>query len=347
MDEKNLNRWLNSRKARKAALTADTLFNGIQNQSVKDLSQAITLLESTLESDQKIAKKLISKCLPYSGQSIRIGITGVPGVGKSSFIESFGKLLHNEGKKVAVLAIDPSSEVSGGSILGDKTRMEEISTLPNIFIRPTPSGKSLGGVAQKTREAIYLCEAGGFDVILIETVGVGQSSTMVHSMVDFFLLLMLSGAGDELQGIKRGIMEMADSLVITKADGDNLEKAKKAANEYKNAMHLFPPSENNWIPKSIICSAYTNFNIDLVWDTIQQFIKHNQENGWLEHNRQIQDNYWFEESVRETLIQHFLDNPTSKEFIKDLKLQIEQKSISAIQAADILFNQLINKNGSN
>ncbi|MCL2435668.1 MAG: methylmalonyl Co-A mutase-associated GTPase MeaB [Lentimicrobiaceae bacterium] len=229
---------------RKKKLSADGYLAGILEGNRVVLSQAITLIESTAHHDIVVANQIIEKCLPYSGNSMRIGITGVPGVGKSTFIETFGKYLTSIGKKLAVLAVDPSSERSKGSILGDKTRMEELSIDPNAFIRPSPSGLTLGGVARKTRETIILCEAAGFDVIIIETVGVGQSETAVKSMVDFFLLLMLSGAGDELQGIKRGIMEMADALIITKADGDNVAKATAAKALYQSALQLFPKNEN-------------------------------------------------------------------------------------------------------
>ena len=244
MDNKHIDSWLESRKNRKKSVLPEILFEGIRTGEITALSAAITLLESTKPEDKKASNLLIQMCLPFAGNSIRVGITGVPGVGKSTFIEAFGMNLIQQGKKLAVLAIDPSSGKSGGSILGDKTRMNELSMAKNAFIRPSPAGNSLGGVARKTRESILLCEAAGFDYILVETVGVGQSETAVHSMVDFFLLLMLAGAGDELQGIKRGIMEMADALVITKADGDNVKRSNLARQEYQNAMHLFPPKKN-------------------------------------------------------------------------------------------------------
>jgi LAO/AO transport system kinase len=252
-------------------LSADDYLLGIQRGDVAVLGQAITLVESALTKHRSIAETLIEKCLPLSGKSIRIGITGVPGVGKSTFIEAWGNYLTSLGHKVAVLAVDPSSQTSKGSILGDKTRMNDLAINPKAFIRPSPSAGSLGGVAQKTRESIILCEAAGFDVILIETVGVGQSETAVHSMTDFFLLLMLSGAGDELQGIKRGIMEMADHLTITKADGDNLKKAKLAASEYKNALHLFPAQESGYTPQVSICSALEKTGLDSIWSTIESY----------------------------------------------------------------------------
>mgnify|MGYP001590002874 FL=1 len=265
------------------------------------LGQGITLLESTLPEHEKQAQDLITACLPYSGKSIRVGVTGVPGVGKSTFIESFGKLLTSQGKKVAVLAIDPTSERTHGSILGDKSRMHELAADENAFIRPSPSSGTLGGVANKTRESIILCEAAGFDIILIETVGVGQSETTVSNLVDFFLLLMLAGAGDELQGIKRGIMELADALVITKAEGDNLQKAKNAAMEYKRALHLFPAMENGWTPQVSTCSALENKGVDKVWDTITTYDSQMSASGWKNENRKKQNIYWLHHIVKEEL----------------------------------------------
>ena len=265
------------------------------------LGQGITLLESTLPEHEKQAQDLLSSCLPHSGKSIRIGVTGVPGVGKSTFIESFGKLLTSEGKKVAVLAIDPTSERTHGSILGDKSRMHELAADENAFIRPSPSGGTLGGVANKTRESIILCEAAGFDIILIETVGVGQSETTVSNLVDFFLLLMLAGAGDELQGIKRGIMELADALIITKADGDNLQKAKNAALEYKRALHLFPPMENNWTPQVSTCSALKNVGVLEIFETINKFNAQMISSSWKNINRENQNIYWLHHIVKEEL----------------------------------------------
>jgi LAO/AO transport system kinase len=265
------------------------------------LGQGITLLESTLPEHEKQAQDLITACLPHSGKSIRVGVTGVPGVGKSTFIEAFGKLLTSQGKKVAVLAIDPTSERTQGSILGDKSRMHELAANENAFIRPSPSSGTLGGVANKTRESIILCEAAGFDIILIETVGVGQSETTVSNLVDFFLLLMLAGAGDELQGIKRGIMELADALIITKADGDNLQKAKNAAMEYKRALHLFPPMENGWTPQVSTCSALENIGVLEIFETINKFDTQMISSGWKNENREKQNIYWLHHIVKEEL----------------------------------------------
>jgi len=265
------------------------------------LGQGITLLESTLPEHEKQAQDLITACLPYSGKSIRVGVTGVPGVGKSTFIESFGKLLTSQGKKVAVLAIDPTSERTHGSILGDKSRMHELAADNNAFIRPSPSSGTLGGVANKTRESIILCEAAGFDIILIETVGVGQSETTASNLVDFFLLLMLAGAGDELQGIKRGIMELADALIISKADGDNMQEAKNAALEYKSALHLFPPMENGWTPQVSTCSSLEDTGIAEIFETITKFDTQMISSGWKIKNRKDQNNYWLHLAVKEEL----------------------------------------------
>ncbi len=348
MEEEQLNNWLNKRKSRREQLTAVNLFNEMRLHSISALSSSITLLESTRKEDKLIANELINLCLPYSGKSIRIGITGVPGVGKSTFIESFGKVLLSEGKRIAVLAIDPSSEFSGGSILGDKTRMEELSVMDNVFIRPSPAGKTLGGVARKTRESILLCEAAGFDVVLIETVGVGQSETMVHSMVDFFLLLMLAGAGDELQGIKRGIMEMADSLVITKADGDNVQKAKLASREYQNAMHLFPPNPNGWISKSMTCSSINSENILSVWKTVESFVNHTTLNGWFEKKRHLQDKFWFQETLKDLILERYFHSEENEKLIKLEEQNVVEGKISSFQAAELLFQRFINKdNGTN
>jgi LAO/AO transport system kinase len=336
--------WVKKRQQRKAAQRPDILLEGIKNGDRGALSLGITLLESSLESDQIKAKELIQLCLPFSGNSIRIGITGVPGVGKSTFIEAFGQHVIGLGKKIAVLAIDPTSQEGRGSILGDKTRMNDLSQAENAFIRPTPSGDSLGGVARKTRESILLCEAAGFDVIVIETVGVGQSETLVHSMVDFFLLLMLAGAGDELQGIKRGIMELADLLVINKADGENQHKAKLAAKEYKNALHLFPPNTNEWIPKTMTCSALEKQNISEVWSEINSFINHTTLNGWLNKKRQQQEIRWFNETLKDAILHYFLDKMDAKKEMKLFEEKILNNKISPFEAAETIFKQWLNQN---
>ncbi|VAW26508.1 putative periplasmic protein kinase ArgK and related GTPases of G3E family [hydrothermal vent metagenome] len=297
------------------------------------LSRAITLIESTNPNHQKKANTILEQCLPFANKSIRIGITGVPGVGKSTFIEAFGKFFTNKGKKVAVLAIDPSSSINKGSILGDKTRMDELVKDQNAYIRPSPSGSSLGGVAQKTRETIILCEAAGFDVVFIETVGVGQSETAVHSMVDFFLLLKLAGAGDELQGIKRGIIEMADAIVINKADKDNVKRAELAKNEFTRALHLYPPKESNWQPQVTTCSAFYNEGIDTVYDIIQDYFKLTKSNGYFEKQRNNQNNYWFLETINYQLITNFYNKKEVKEGLKKYKEEIKNLKTTPFKAA--------------
>lgn len=337
MQEKNKENWLNSRLRRRSSLTSEQLLPKILAGDVTALSSGITLIESKNERDQSEARSLVEACLPHSGKSIRIGITGVPGVGKSTFIESYGQLLVKKGRKVAILAIDPSSAVSGGSILGDKTRMNQLSAMDEVFIRPSPAGETLGGVARKTRESILLCEAAGFDYIIIETVGVGQSETTVKSMVDFFLLLMLSGAGDELQGIKKGIMEMADSVVITKADGDNIHRSKLAAREYKNALHLFPANQNEWIPKVLTCSALTGHNLDEVYEMILSFENHMKVKGYLEELRKTQDVQWFKESVKELVLNTFYSDSKVDKNIPLLINQVKNGEVSSFKAAQQLF----------
>lgn len=279
-------------RKRKSILSAKEYVDGILAGNRTILSRAITLIESHRPDHAAIAQEIITGCLPHAGRSVRIGITGVPGVGKSSFIEVLGIYLTRQGKKLAVLAIDPSSERSKGSILGDKTRMENLSNDPNAFVRPSPASGSLGGVARKTRETMILCEAAGFDVVFIETVGVGQSETAVHSMVDFFLLLMLAGAGDELQGIKRGIMEMADAIAITKADGENVRPSELASLEYRNALHLFPPPESGWLPKVITLSARENRGMDTLLAIFSEYFDHVKASGYFEHRRMEQSKHW-------------------------------------------------------
>ncbi|MFT5581834.1 MAG: LAO/AO transport system kinase [Psychromonas sp.] len=334
MNELHKENWKAKRREHSRLMRSDVLFDALISGDNSALSSAITLLESSLQKDQITAQALIKKSLPFAGKSIRIGVTGVPGVGKSTFIESFGMHLIAKGKKIAVLAIDPSSKENSGSILGDKTRMSNLSVSDNAFIRPSPAGVSLGGVARKTRECIVLCEAAGYDVILVETVGVGQSETLVHSMVDFFLLLMLAGAGDELQGIKRGIMELADLLIINKADGDNVKKAQMAAQEYKNAMHLFPANENNWIPQAKIVSALHNHNIQEVWEEIEKYQRHTNTNGSFDQKRREQEIQWFIESLKDNILNHFTNDEVVKLDIEAKKVKINNKEISAFEAAD-------------
>jgi LAO/AO transport system kinase len=324
---------------RKQQPTAQELITAILKGDKTALSRGITLVESTNSEHLEKANQVIQGCLPHANQSVRIGITGVPGVGKSTFIEAFGKYLTSIGKKVAVLAVDPSSTISHGSILGDKTRMEELVKDVNAYIRPSASGESLGGVARKTRESIMLCEACGFDTILIETVGVGQSETAVHSMVDFFLLLNLAGAGDELQGIKRGIMEMADLIVINKADGDNINKAKLAKTELNRALHLFPMKNSGWLPKTTTCSALQKEGIDEVWKTIETYFTLTKENGYFFNKRANQNQYWLLESINEQLKNHFYNNPEVAQLLEENKKAVQNNEISPFAAANLLLKK--------
>jgi LAO/AO transport system kinase len=297
------------------------------------LSRAITLIESTLEEDRDLAEALLLEIYPETGKALRIGISGVPGVGKSTFIDSFGTYLTDHGHKVAVLAIDPSSGISGGSILGDKTRMEKLSLNPAAFIRPTPSSGFLGGVARSTRESILLCEAAGFDIVLVETVGVGQSETTVHGMTDFFLLLMLAGAGDELQGIKKGIMEMADAVVINKADGNNITASKIAAAEYKAALHLFEPKESGFHTEVLLVSSHENTGMQECYTLIQSFNKQMLENGHLQHRRTLQNTTWFRDAVHTDLISTFMKQENKDQYFKDLEQKVEEGNILPSVAA--------------
>jgi len=306
--------------------------------NISYLSRAITLVESTNKKHQEQASEILSECLPYANKSIRIGITGVPGVGKSTFIEAFGKYLTNLGNKVAVLAVDPSSTINRGSILGDKTRMDELVKDKNAFIRPSPSGESLGGVAQKTRESIVLCEAAGYDTIIIETVGVGQSEIAVHSMVDFFLLLKLAGAGDELQGIKRGIIEMADAIVINKADGANIKQAKLAETEFTRALHLYPLKESNWQPKVITCSAIKSTGIDTVWKIISDYLDLTKKKSYFQDQRNKQNKFWFLETINQKLKDEFYSNSSIKKELAKLLLKVELQQITPFEAANYLLD---------
>ena len=317
--------------------TVDQYVNGIINGDRTLLGQAITLIESSLPDHASMAQSIVEKCLPYAGNSVRIGITGVPGVGKSTFIESLGKQITKSGKKLAVLAVDPTSERSGGSILGDKTRMETLSADENAFIRPSPSGDTLGGVARKTRETVVLCEAAGFDTIFIETVGVGQSGISVHSMVDFFLLLMLAGAGDELQGIKRGIMEMADAIAITKADGENVKAADMAQREYQKALHLFPPPDSGWTPKVVTCSALFNEGIDKVWEAIYEYLNFTKNNGFFLKQRREQAKYWMYETINQILKDNFYQHSEIKQKLPGIEEEVLDGKMSSFKAAKRLL----------
>lgn len=324
---------------RRNRLTPEEYHAGILAGNRSVLSRAITLIESNLTADKALARQVVEKCLPHSGNSVRIGITGVPGVGKSTFIEAFGTLLADKGRKLCVLAVDPTSQLSGGSILGDKTRMQKLSSHPGAFIRPSPSGGSLGGVARNTRETVILCEAAGFDTIIIETVGVGQSETTVHGMVDFFLLLMLAGAGDELQGIKRGIMEMCDALIITKADGENVMKAKRAIVEYRNALHLYPPTPSGWTPKTGMCSALTGEGIETIWEMVNEYVQHTRQNGYFEQYRTEQEKQRLHETIEQLLKEQFYSSPGIKEKIKEMEQLVGEKKISAYGAAEKLLKE--------
>lgn len=331
-DVPTVNPYLKKRIQRKEYTPAEFV-EGILKGNITILSQAVTLVESSKYEHQQVAQEIIEKCLPHAGKSVRIGITGVPGAGKSTSIDAFGMHLIGQGRKLAVLAIDPSSERSKGSILGDKTRMEALSREKNAFIRPSPSAGSLGGVARKTRETIVLCEAAGFDTVFVETVGVGQSETAVHSMVDFFLLIQLAGTGDELQGIKRGIMEMADGIIINKADGDNLEKAKLAAAQFRNALHLFPAPESGWSPKVLTYSGYYNLGIKEIWDMVGEYMEFTQKNGYFNYKRNEQAKYWMYESINDTLRETFYHNPAVEKMLNFTEQQVLNNEISSFVAA--------------
>jgi LAO/AO transport system kinase len=332
----------NGRKQRKS-YSVNEFVSGIRSGNRTILSQAITLIESACPSHYDKAQAIIEKCLPYSGDSLRIGITGVPGAGKSTFIERFGLHIIETGRKLAVLAIDPSSEQTKGSILGDKTRMEELSVHPMAFIRPSPAGGSLGGVARKTRETIILCEAAGFDTILIETVGVGQSETEVHTMADFFLLLMLAGAGDEIQGIKRGIMEMADMVAITKADGQNKLTAEAAKVLYQNALHLFPPSPSGLRPRVLTCSAKHNTGISEIWDNIQEYAGFARNSGFFESQRKQQAIIRMDNMIREFLYNSFYNNSDVRSVRPDLEKQLNTGAITSYTAALKMLDRYFKK----
>ena len=315
----------------------EALIQGIHQGNTVALARAITLVESTNPDHFEQAQLVIEACLKKQPESTRIGITGVPGVGKSTFIEVFGNMLIEAGHRVAVLAVDPTSTISKGSIMGDKTRMPTLATNSNAFIRPSPSGTSLGGVARKTRESIILCEAAGFDIILVETVGVGQSETAVHSMVDFFLLLKLAGAGDELQGIKRGIIEMADAIVINKAEGANVKRAKHAQAEFKRALHLFPPKSGGWVPDVLTCSAVERTGISEIWEMIRGFIAHSKKTDTLKNKRSEQNRYWLMQHLDDLLKDHFHQSSTMKIELQKLVVEVEKNTISPFKAAEILI----------
>ena len=335
-----------TRRKRKPMPTSGEMVEGILKGDITMLSRAVTLVESLAPDHQQLAQEVIEKCLPYSGNSRRIGITGVPGAGKSTSIDVFGLHVLKKGGKLAVLAIDPSSERTRGSILGDKTRMEKLSTHPGAFIRPSPSAGSLGGVARKTRETIVLCEAAGYNNIFVETVGVGQSETAVHSMVDFFLLIQLAGTGDELQGIKRGIMEMADGIVINKADGDNVGRAQLAQAQFKSALHLFPPTASGWSPEVLTYSGYFELGIPEVWDMIDRYFEFVLGNGYFDRRRREQARYWMYETINEQLRSRFYNNPDVEHELASLESAVLDNRLSSfIAARDALrfYDNLPNK----
>jgi len=332
-------------KKKPSLLTVDQYMEGIERGDRTILSQAITLVESYLPEHRAIAQQIIQRCQVISNtrKTMRIGITGVPGAGKSTFIEAFGSYVTGEGHKLAVLAIDPSSEKSKGSILGDKTRMETLCNDPNAFIRPSPSAGSLGGVARKTRETVLLCEAAGFDVVFIETVGVGQSETAVHSMSDFFLLLMLSGAGDDLQGIKRGIMEMSDLIAITKADGTNVDKANMAMALYANALHLFPPTESGWVPTAVTSSAVTKAGLPEILKKIEDYFTLVKGNGFYEKKRREQARYWMYESINESLKNMFYENEQIEKLLPEYEDAVLRGDLESFSAAGELIEKYSGK----
>jgi LAO/AO transport system kinase len=333
----SVNPYLSNRPKRKPLPSASELVEGILKGDITMLSRAVTLVESLSPAHQTVAQEVIEKCLPYSGNSRRIGITGVPGAGKSTSIDVFGLHVLRDGGKLAVLAIDPSSERTKGSILGDKTRMEKLSQHPGAFIRPSPSAGSLGGVARKTRETIVLCEAAGYNNIFVETVGVGQSETAVHSMVDFFLLIQLAGTGDELQGIKRGIMEMADGIVINKADGDNVGPAQLAQAQFRSALHLFPPTTSGWMPEVLTYSGYYELGIAEVWQMIDRYFDFVKGNGYFEQKRREQARYWMYESINEHLRSNFYNNPEIEHMLQANEADVlANRRSSFIAARDVL-----------
>ncbi|MGB2991262.1 MAG: methylmalonyl Co-A mutase-associated GTPase MeaB [Paenisporosarcina sp.] len=326
------------RRSQKKEISVDDFSREIRHGSRLHLAKAITLLESTVPDDKRTGQRLLQDLLPYTGKSIRIGITGVPGAGKSTFIEAFGKYLCEMGYKVAVLAIDPSSSLSGGSILGDKTRMEELVRHENAFIRPSPTAGTLGGVHKKSRETMLLCEAAGYDVILIETVGVGQSETIVRGMVDFFMLLVLTGAGDELQGMKKGIMELADLLVVHKADGDNAKMSKKTAAEYEQILHFLQPASPGWTTKAMPVSSIENIGIREVWDIICLFKKTLKASGVFENRRQSQTKDWFHTMITDRLMDDFYELPDTKSKVHNLEHEILRGDMTVSQAVENLFS---------
>lgn len=322
---------------KQSAFSIDTIYDKLVGGSRIDLAKAITLIESMKQSDQVFAQQLLKKALPHTGNSIRLGISGVPGAGKSTFIETFGYMLCELGYKVAVLAIDPSSSVTGGSVLGDKTRMEQLASHPNAFIRPSPTSGTLGGVHRKTRETMLLCEASGYDIILIETVGVGQSETAVRNMVDFFMLLALTGAGDDLQGMKKGIMEITDLIIVHKADGDNLRLAKRTVREYKQILHFLQPATPGWEATSLAVSSYQKTGHQEVWELIQTFKEKMCASNYWEARRQSQTKNWFHDMIHDRLIEDFFSNEAKRKQVHTLEADILKGNVTITEAVTQLF----------
>ncbi len=335
--KKKIEQWISSRKKRLKSFKADELYPLLLSGDKPALSSAITLIESTHPEARTEANKLIDMCSASPSKSWRIGITGVPGVGKSTLIEAFGSQILDAGHKLAVLAVDPSSNVSGGSILGDKTRMNTLSREENAFIRPTAAAGNLGGVARNSRDAMLLCETAGFDIILIETVGVGQSETMVHGMVDYFLLLLLAGAGDELQGMKRGIMELADTILITKADSGNEKASKLAARSYANAVHLFPGKDSNWITNVLTTSSLDQKGLGKVWETLNSFFHLTQRNGYFSMNRRNQNARFLRENFSHLILNDIEAHESLKTYLNELEKKLESGAINPGHAVDLLF----------
>lgn len=319
-------------------LDVDQYLSGILNNDRRILSKAITLVESDLLDDISIAQEIIEKCLPYSGKSFRIGITGPPGAGKSTFIETFGLELIHKGHKVAVLAIDPSSSISQGSILGDKTRMKELSSDYSAYIRPSASGEMYGGINRKTRESIILCESAGYDRIIVETVGVGQSEVIVESMVDFLITLMPANSGDEIQGIKRGILEMTDLLIFTKADGILKNLALNACREFKRALHYFPPKPNGWVTDALTCSTYEKEGFEEIFSILDKFYQTQRENNYLFQRRERQNLSWLKLSIQQELMNQFYQRPEILENLAYWEYSITNNRASPYRATQSLLN---------
>lgn len=336
----SVNPYLKKRIQKREEMSVDEIVAGVLSGNITVLSKAITLVESAKPEHQVLAQQVIEKCLPYSGKSIRIGISGVPGAGKSTSINKFGiYLLDNYGGKLAVLAIDPSSELNNGSILGDKTRMKELTERPEAFVRPSPSAGNLGGVARKTRETIILCEAAGYDKMLVETIGVGQNETICQSMVDFFLLLQVVGTGDELQGVKRGIMEMADGIAVNKCDGDNVSRCQQTASELRNALHLFPSNQSGWERQVVTYSGLEGNGIKDVWDMVFSYMDLTKANGYFQYHRNVQNKYWLRETVKDTLLGSFFNDPHIAEHLKAEERLVEMGQCTSFVAADRLIDE--------